>query len=122
MSDSHVLKHHKSFWKLTLRRFLSHILHEGLNLEVVICEVEFREIRSEQRKKNWFRIKIHTFQGEIHSVCLSQIFPFLINVETSPVEFAIPNQVSRAAKTFSSSSSSAFSSSDPSLSKRYGSE
>ena len=54
MSDRHVLKHHKSFWKLTLRRFLSHIFHEGLNLEVVICEVEFREIRSEHRKKNWF--------------------------------------------------------------------
>ena len=36
-----------------------------------------------------------------------------------PVEFAIPNQVSRAAKAFSSSSSSALSSSDHSLSNRY---
>ena len=36
-----------------------------------------------------------------------------------PVQFAIPNQVSRAAKAFSSSSSSALSSSDHSLSNRY---
>ena len=55
--------------KFTLRRFLSHILHEGFNLEVVICEVGVHKIQSEHCKLNYITY-IRTLQGEIQDAVI----------------------------------------------------
>ena len=41
------LKNCEAQRKFTFRKFLSYILHEGFNLEVVICEIVFHKTHSE---------------------------------------------------------------------------
>ena len=74
MSDWQIVKHNNSFGQFTFRRFLSHILHEGFDLEVVICEIVFHKTHSEHDTGDFAALNRW---AQIRSLCHPSVWEWL---------------------------------------------